>query len=39
LTVVPRAPNSCAAARVFELRTRVGIDELAGFDPLEAVTL
>jgi hypothetical protein len=27
------------AARVFELRTRVGIDELAGFDPLEAVTL
>jgi hypothetical protein len=26
------------AARVFELRSRVGVDELAGLDPLEAVT-
>jgi len=27
------------AARVFELRAGVGVDELAGLDPLEAVTL
>jgi hypothetical protein len=27
------------AARVFELGAGVGVDELAGFDPLEAVTL
>jgi hypothetical protein len=26
------------AARVFELGTRVGVDELTGLDPLEAVT-
>jgi hypothetical protein len=26
-------------ARVFELGASVGIDELAGLDPLEAVTL
>jgi hypothetical protein len=27
------------APRVFELGARVGVDELAGLDPLEAVTL
>jgi hypothetical protein len=27
------------AARVFELGASVGVDELAGFDPLEPVTL
>ena len=27
------------ATRVFELGARVGIDQLAGLDPLEAVTL
>jgi hypothetical protein len=27
------------AAGVFELGARVGVDELAGLDPLEAVTL
>jgi hypothetical protein len=29
----------CLATRVFELEAGVGVDELAGFDPLEAVTL
>jgi hypothetical protein len=29
----------CLAARVFELGAGVGVDELAGFDPLEPMTL
>jgi hypothetical protein len=29
----------CLAARVFELGAGVGVDELAGLDPLEAMTL
>jgi len=29
----------CFAARVFELGAGVGVDELTGFDPFEAVTL
>jgi hypothetical protein len=29
----------CLAARVLELRSRVGVDELPGLDPLEAVPL
>jgi hypothetical protein len=29
----------CLAACVFELGAGVGVDELAGFDPFEAVTL
>jgi divalent metal cation (Fe/Co/Zn/Cd) transporter len=35
----PRAELLRLAARVFELRAGVGVDELAGLDPLEAVTL
>ena len=29
----------CFAARVFELGARVGVDQLAGLNPFEAVTL
>jgi hypothetical protein len=29
----------CLAPRVFELGAGVGVDELAGFDPLEPMTL
>jgi hypothetical protein len=29
----------CLATRVFELGAGIGVDQLAGFDPLEAVTL
>ena len=38
--VVPRAPNFCAFSRVSSnIGARVGVDELAGLDPLETVTL
>jgi hypothetical protein len=40
LTVIPPAPNFLRLAPdVFERRAGVGVDELTGLDPLEAVRL